>query len=106
MTLVACLCADWCGTCREYQDKFEMLSRQLPQHVFVWIDIEDHPDFTEDDDIVNFPTLLVQNAGGILFYGTMLPHIGHLEKLLRTLAGMPDAAHVPGPDVLGLLRQL
>ncbi len=105
ITLVACLCADWCGTCREYLPKFQALAQRLPNHVFVWIEIEDHPELTDDDDIENFPTLLVQDAGGIRFYGTMLPHIGHLEKFLDTLATGPSGPAMAGPDVLGMLRE-
>lgn len=102
--LVACLCADWCGTCREYLPKFQALAERLPTHVFLWLDVEDHAELIGDDDIEDFPTLLVQDATGIRFYGTMLPHIGHLEKLLATLADTPAAAPLAGPDLLGTLR--
>lgn len=103
--LVACLCADWCGTCREYAPKLDELSARLPHHVFVWIDIETHPDFTEDDDIENFPTLLLHDGRAIRFYGPMLPHIGHLERLLQSVEETPLDAGVTGPDVRGLLQR-
>lgn len=84
--LVACFCAAWCGTCREYQPRFEALSAQYQgRHVFVWIDIEDYPELCGDEDIENFPTLLICNRQHTLFYGTMLPHIGLLERLLTSL---------------------
>ncbi|TSH89467.1 thioredoxin family protein [Verticiella sediminum] len=102
--LVACLCAQWCGTCREYQDKFGELATRLPRATFVWVDIEDEPDLLGDEDIENFPTLLVQDASGVRFYGTMLPHIGHLEKLLASVAADPGA-HASGPDLLAALRE-
>lgn len=104
-TLVACLCADWCGTCREYLPKFQALAERLPEHVFVWLDVEDHAELIGDDDIEDFPTLLVQDAAGIRFYGTMLPHIGHLEKLLATLADTPAGSPLAGPDLLDSLKQ-
>ncbi|GAA4328311.1 thioredoxin family protein [Pigmentiphaga soli] len=103
--LVACLCAAWCGTCREYQPRFAELAERRPGSVFAWVDIEEHPDLAGDDDIEDFPTLLVQDAAGrTLFYGPMLPHIGHLERLLEAFAAGPaaPAAH-PGPP---LRRQL
>lgn len=104
--LVACLCADWCGTCREYQPKFAELSARFPQCAFVWIDIEEHSEFVGDEDIENFPTLLIQSAAGVAFYGPMLPHIGHLERLLTTITqARADEYRANGPDVLGLLRQ-
>lgn len=104
--LVACLCADWCGTCREYQPKFGQLAARFPRCVFVWIDIEEDPELAGDEDIENFPTLLIQSADGIAFYGPMLPHIGHLERLLETVI-QADAGEyrANGPDVLGLLQE-
>ncbi|MEQ4619284.1 MAG: thioredoxin family protein [Corticimicrobacter sp.] len=85
--LVACFCAAWCGTCREYEPRFEALSAQYQgRHVFVWIDIEDYPELCGDEDIENFPTLLVCDSQRTLFYGTMLPHIEHLDRLLASLA--------------------
>lgn len=105
-TLVACLCADWCGTCREYLPKFQALAERLPEHVFVWLDVEDHAELMGDEDIEDFPTLLVQDATGIRFYGTMLPHIGHLEKLLATLGNTPAGAPLAGPDLLGSLKRI
>lgn len=83
--LVACLCAAWCGTCREYLPKFEELSGRFKDHVFLWLDVEEHTDLLDDQDIEDFPTLLVQNGTQTLFYGPMLPHIGHLERLLDSL---------------------
>ncbi|MCC6218077.1 MAG: thioredoxin, partial [Aquabacterium sp.] len=29
---IVCLCADWCGTCREYAQVFEALQQALPAH--------------------------------------------------------------------------
>ena len=39
--LVACLCANWCGTCRDYRPLFVQLTDTFPDVHFVWIDIED-----------------------------------------------------------------
>lgn len=103
-TLVATLCAEWCGTCREYLPKFTELAKKLPDCVFVWVDIEDAPELAGDEDIENFPTVLIQAEGGIAFFGPMLPHIGHLERLLETIL-QADAGEyrANGPDVRGML---
>ncbi|MBJ7262347.1 MAG: thioredoxin family protein [Burkholderiaceae bacterium] len=101
--LVACYCAAWCDVCTQYRDKFEALAQARPHMTFAWIDIEDHPDYLGDEDVENFPTLLVQHAARTLFFGPMLPHIGHLKRLLDTLTD--DAAEVFAgvPDVAALL---
>jgi thioredoxin 1 len=86
--LVVCLCAAWCGTCREYQPGFAALAAQFPQARFVWVDIEDDADWAGDHDIENFPTVLIQRDASVLFYGTLLPHLSHLQRLLASLAAM------------------
>ena len=39
--LVACLCADWCGVCRDYRARFEQMQARFPDTQFLWIDVED-----------------------------------------------------------------
>lgn len=99
--LVACYCAAWCDTCTLYRDRFEALAAQHPEHAFVWIDIEDHPELLGDEDVENFPTLMIERAGDVLFFGTMLPHIQQLERLIMTLQTDPAAPAVQTalPDV-------
>lgn len=82
--LVICFCAAWCDTCQAYQPKFESLSLAFPDACFVWVDIEDEPGLLGDEDIENFPTLLIERKGGIKFFGTMLPHIELLDRLIRS----------------------
>ncbi|HEX9390814.1 MAG TPA: thioredoxin family protein [Usitatibacteraceae bacterium] len=96
--LVACLCAEWCGTCRDYRSAaFEQCRRQFAEARFEWVDIENESNLVGDLDVENFPTLLVARGGQILFFGTMLPHADHLARLLRTLAdaGAPPIAADP-----------
>lgn len=106
--LIACFCAAWCDTCTLYQDRFEQLAKEQPQYTFVWIDIEDHPTLLGDEDIENFPTILVEKNDQALFFGTMLPHIQQLDRLLTSLADNPDAQAVDtalDPVRLALLGQ-
>jgi thiol-disulfide isomerase/thioredoxin len=86
---VYCLCAQWCGTCREYQPVFDTLARQLPAARFVWVDVETHDDLMGDLDIENFPTLLITDAQGHpRFAGTVLPHADTLQRMCQAaLAG-------------------
>ena len=72
---VYCLCAQWCGTCREYQPLFDRLATEMPQARFVWVDVEEHDALLGDLDIENFPTLLLADAKHRpCFAGTVLPH--------------------------------
>lgn len=98
--LVVCYCAAWCDTCTQYRDGFETLAGKFPEHVFIWVDIEESPELLGDDlDIENFPTLLVQSETANLFYGPMLPYASHLEKLLGRLDAASPAAN-DGPPLL------
>jgi thiol-disulfide isomerase/thioredoxin len=94
---VVCYCAEWCDTCRQYLDDFQSLARQWPHHTFIWVDIEENPEFLDDEDVENFPTVLIQDSDGNRFFGPLLPHIGHLDTLLRKAAGLPASSAGPGP---------
>lgn len=93
---VACYCAAWCDTCTQYRGAFEALAARTPQALFLWIDIEDTPEWLGDEDVENFPTLLVQDTQGTRFWGAQLPHIQHLERLLQSAAAMPLTDEGPG----------
>jgi len=97
--VVACYCAAWCDTCRQYRGGFEALAQRNPGHVFIWVDIEENEMLLDDEDIEDFPTLLVQSAQGNVFFGPMPPHPEHLERLLQSM----DADHPAsesGPSAL------
>lgn len=96
--LVACLCAEWCASCREYRPTFEALAARFAgQARFAWIDIEDESDALGDPDIENFPTLLVADAQALRFFGSVTPHGQMAERLVRSaLAG--DLPPVAGAD--------
>lgn len=88
--LVVCYCAAWCDTCTQYRPKIESLARSRPEHVFLWVDIEDNPELLDDEDVENFPTILIERDGATLFFGTMLPHINQLERLIDALQSEPQ----------------
>ena len=98
---IACYCAQWCDTCGGYKHDLSQLSEQYPQHCFLWIDIEDDPDLLDDFDVENFPTLLIQKDEKNYFFGTMLPHISHLERLIQRIQA--DDRSVEGPANLAEL---
>ncbi|NMG75491.1 thioredoxin family protein [Aromatoleum diolicum] len=89
--LVVCLCAEWCGTCREYRAGFDTLAAQWPNAGFYWVDVEDDADWIGDLDVENFPTLLIQRGDLVLFFGTMLPQHVFLQRTLETLSALTEA---------------
>ena len=89
--LVACLCAAWCGTCRDYQAGFEAMAARFPGARFLWVDVEDDAELVDDYDVENFPTVLIQRDDSVLFFGTMLPHHELLQRTLESFqAQSPD----------------
>jgi thioredoxin-like negative regulator of GroEL len=77
---VISLCAAWCGTCRDFQQPFEQLRERLPDARFEWIDIEDEADRVGDIDIDDFPVVVIAREGRPVFFGTMRPTLGVLER--------------------------
>jgi thioredoxin 1 len=99
---VVCLCAEWCGACREYRPLFEQVARAHPALRFAWVDIEDHADIADDFDVETFPTLLIAGEPGTRFLGPLLPHAETLTRLLGSLQPAQPAA----PEVAVLLAAL
>ena len=85
--IVACLCAEWCGTCRGYRAGFDEMAERHPDKHFIWIDIEDQAEVVGDLDVDNFPTMLVQYGDIVTYFATVLPDHRQLERLLVSLAG-------------------
>ena len=88
--IVACLCAQWCGTCGSYRAAFESLAARYPDIHFVWIDIEDQAEVVGDLDVDNFPTLLIQRNDIVAFFGTVLPDPALAERLLQAQTSQDD----------------
>ena len=102
--LVACLCADWCGACREYQPKFEQLRAAFPGVQFVWVDVEDESDLVDPIEVESFPTLLMANRERTLFFGTVMPHVETLQRLIETQFA-PSAPSQPQRPMVEALAQ-
>ena len=81
--IVACLCAQWCGTCTTYRATFEELAARHPDKLFVWVDIEDQAEVVGELDIENFPTLLIQQDDNVAFFGTVLPDGGLAHRMVQ-----------------------
>ncbi len=95
---VLCLCAEWCGVCRDYQAVLTQVAREYPAMPLAWVDIEDHAELADAFEVDTFPTLLVVSVQGLHFLGPVLPHARALSRLLGAL---PEAKPVP-PEATAL----
>ena len=87
VTWVVCLCADWCGLCRDYGAVFAQMAARYPAFRFAWLDIEDQADLVGDLDVETVPTLLMADAQGMRFFGPLTPQANTLARLLDSLQG-------------------
>ena len=79
---VVCLCAAWCGTCREYEAVFEQLRANWPQHRFHWIDIEDEAERLGEVDVETFPTLVLIHEGAMQYAAALPPRLADASRLI------------------------
>jgi thioredoxin 1 len=103
---VVCLCAGWCGVCRDWRPMFEEAARANPGLRFAWVDIEDEAEAMGDVDVETFPTLLVARGAQARFLGPVQPSAAQLARLLASLqAQQQPAAGLPG-EAQGLIKRL
>jgi thiol-disulfide isomerase/thioredoxin len=103
--LIVCLCAQWCGTCRDYRTLFEQLQAEFVASRFVWVDVEDESDLVDPIDVEDFPTLLIASDGQARFFGTLTPHLETLRRLVQAQSDSPSPAH-PDAAVQALTQRL
>lgn len=108
--LVACLCAQWCGVCRDYRSSFEQvqaaIQRDHPLAQFLWIDVEDEADLLHPLDVEDFPTLLIAVADKPRFFGPLTPQAQTLERLVRSTALEPSAKALPDPELTAVVARI
>ena len=103
--LIACLCAQWCGTCRDYRPLFEQLQAEFSTARFAWVDVEDEADLVDAIDVEDFPTMLIASEGQARFFGTLTPHLETLRRLVQAELDDPSPAH-PDATVQALTQRL
>ena len=86
VTWVVCLCAQWCGLCRDYRAVVAGMAPLYPAMRFAWLDVEDQADLVGDVDVETFPTVLIADAQGVWFFGPLPPQPQNLSRLLDSLA--------------------
>lgn len=96
-----CLCAAWCGVCRDFAPLLAQARHERPDAQLRWLDVEDEAEWLDALDVENFPTLLLAVDGRAVFLGTVTPQLGTLLTLidhaptLPALAGETAAALAP-----------
>jgi thioredoxin 1 len=88
---VYCLCAEWCGVCREWRAVFDAQAAAHPGDRFAWIDVDAHEDVLDLVEIETFPVLLIAEQGRVVFFGPMEPSAGMLGRLLERAEAGPSA---------------
>ena len=107
--LVVCLCAQWCGVCRDYDAVFRQVASRFPRARFVWVDVEDESDLLDPVEVENFPTVLIAVGAEPRFFGTVTPHAGTIERMVReSVAGaaLADSALSANADLRALVGRL
>jgi thioredoxin 1 len=103
---VVCLCADWCGLCRDYRGVIADMAARYPAVRFAWLDIEDQADLVGDVDVETFPTVLLADARGAWFFGPLPPQAQNLSRLLDSLERSSLQAKPHSPVTQQLLHAL
>jgi len=104
--LVACLCAAWCGTCRDYAAPFAQEAAVFDEADFFWVDIEDDTEAVEAIEIENFPTLLIARGDSVLFFGAVTPHVTTMTRMLQAARDGELEPIAAGPGVVDLPQRV
>jgi thiol-disulfide isomerase/thioredoxin len=104
--LVVCLCAAWCGVCRDYAARFAQVQAKYPQAQFLWVDVEDEADLLHPLDVEDFPTLLIATGQAPRFFGPITPQLEMLDRLVKAHLDNPNAPALGGPELGEVLRRL
>ena len=72
----------------------------------MWVDVEDEADLIDPIEVEDFPTILISSGEKPLFFGTVLPHVETLERLIQAKAMAGDQADISDAAVTKLVRSL
>ena len=103
---VACLCAAWCGVCREWLPQFTAHARAHPDLRFAWVDVEDEDETMGDVDIETFPTLLVARGREVMYLAPSPPLATQFTRLVARLQAQPNPDPGVPADANALLARL
>lgn len=105
---VLCFCAEWCRVCNAYRTTFATFTAHHQDIRFAYVDIEDEAALLDAfaavnlADVVDFPTLLIADAAGLLFLGPVTPQSETLERLVRAAVTGDIPRRKPSVDAAAL----
>ena len=85
---------------------FDSLARKFPNARFLWVDVEDEADLIDPIEVEDFPTILIAKDQNPLFFGTVLPHVETLERLIQDKMRTEKPSAIPSKDVKKLVDSL
>ena len=107
MLRVVCLCAEWCGVCRDYAAPFAETALAFEGRAeFTRLDIEDEAELLGPVDVENFPTLLIARGAQVLFFGTITPHAQTLTRLVQGALAGEFAMQGNSPEIDALAQRV
>ncbi len=117
--IVACLCAQWCGVCRDWRPGFESLATRFPQARFILIDVEDAAQSADNAlgelEPESFPMCAVQRGAHLLYCDVLPQQPPVWARLIDKFAGLDATAAAQaatqlqlhgkaGPDLRAFVR--
>jgi thioredoxin 1 len=103
---VYCLCAEWCGVCREWRAAFNAQAAAHAADRFEWIDVDAHEEVLDAVEIEAFPVMLIAEQGRVLFFGAIEPSGGILARLLDRVEHPAAPATAQAQQVLDFVTTL
>ncbi|HEX2547298.1 MAG TPA: thioredoxin family protein [Ramlibacter sp.] len=101
-----CLCAAWCGVCRDWLPLFRELSARHPHVRFAYVDVEDEDETMGDVDIETFPTVLIARGSQVMYLAPVPPMAKPFDRLLARLQAQPNPDPGIPADADGLFLRL
>ena len=86
---VLIVCASWCGVCSNYKN---MISSDLEPKP-IWVDVDAFEAIADDLSVETFPTIVILNDSGVLFFGSIDAKQDSLHALITAVS-----KHLPIPE--------
>lgn len=94
----------WCARCRALRPAFDAMAQAAPDdETWLWLDIEDHADFTGDYFPENLPVLLAYRGERVLLHRLIDDGATSLDDLAAAARAQQAAGGSADPGIRGRL---